>query len=558
MSSMNSLPSETPSTILSVVEHNATLMPDKAFLIMEGYAGGRLTFKALWDRATDQAVFFQRMGVGAGQTVALMLNDGPSLATAFVAAMRLGAIPFIMRTITHKRAEVALIVASEVTVDHLSVNLPGFNDLVVAVEAIPANEDAVAVELPPRYLLGPDTVAFLQHSSGTTGAKKGVVITHGMMLSFANSAAQALALHPSDVIASWLPLYHDMGLVGCLVLPMLIGATVVQIDPFDWVVEPGLLLELIERHKATVCWQPNFAFQHMLRSVSSSRSFNLSSMRLMIDCSEPCRPETLRRFRERFSRCGLRPTAIQVSYALAESVFTVTQTDENASPRVIEADMDAYVLGRIEPRLGTAPFTDFVSTGVPIPGCRVRIVDDGGGEMQDLMVGEIVVSSTFLFSGYFKSNLAEKSLTHGELHTGDYGFLEKGELFVCGRRDEMLIINGKNLFASDLEFSINQSCGIKAGRCVAIAPYDVRTGSRTLVIIAETEEMSLHAKEVLGHDVRKVILGEFGVAAHEVCLVEPGWLQKSTSGKVARGANEQKFNEWRSLAKSSFPATVGR
>ncbi len=541
-------------SLFETVQRHAERMPDKAFLILEAETGQHIiSFSTLVDQAYIFATALHRHGVRNGDTVALLFTMHPALAPAFLGAISGEALPFILPTMTVKqdpllfwqaqsatlrRADAKVILTDSATAALLAQYVPDLADRVVDISDISFDHPR---EIRAAPAVSRDANAFLQHSSGTTGAKKGVLLTHAMVLDFVAALASALDVAEDDIIASWLPLYHDMGLIGCLILPMLLGITTVHISPFDWVTRPVALFELIERHRATLCWQPNFAFQHMVRTAPRDRSWDLSSMRAFINCSESCKPDTNRLFLDRFGSCGLAPETLQVSYGMAENVFIATQTDITKPARAVIADLDAFDEGRIEPPVADAPSLAILSTGFPIPDTNIEIRDEQGAKLPDRRIGQITVNSPYMFAGYHKSDLAEKTLINGWYKTGDFGFMDGGEVFVCGRRDELLIINGRNIYAPDVEFSINKNTAVKPGRCVAIGPYNPRTGSQSLVVVAETEDASEDARQALAGAIKTLINAEFGLLAHDVWVTDIGWVAKTTSGKIARGANEARY-----------------
>ena len=547
-------------SILEAVERHAVQRPEKPFLIIEKAEGVSVTsFQELRDKARGFAAMFARSGLNKDDAIALVFTTHPAQAPAFVGAMMAGAIPFMLPTMTSKqdpalfwkaqaatleRVDARLILTDSHMASLLATNVPKLASRVLVVDAADPRGSAISSEAVDHSR---QDIAFLQHSSGTTGAKKGVVLTHGMVLDAVEALGTALGIGESDTIASWLPLYHDMGLIACLMLPMVLGLTTVHMDPLEWAMRPVALFEMIERHRATLCWQPNFAFQHLVRTVPRNQRSDLSSMRAFIDCSEPCKPETLQAFRERFASSALRPESVQVCYGMAENVFGVTQTRMNANPRVIDADLCALETGRVMPAREGSSSVAFVSNGPAIPQTTVRIVDENLNSLPDRVVGQIAITSPYLFASYHRSDLAAGKLVAGWYYTGDFGFIDDGELFICGRRDELLIINGRNVYAHDIEFSVNRGTTVKPGRCVAVAPYNPRTGSQSLVVIAETEEEDQAKRHTLAQAVRAVVLSEFGILTTDVCITDVGWLIKTTSGKIARGANESRYLDERRL-----------
>jgi acyl-CoA synthetase (AMP-forming)/AMP-acid ligase II len=284
---------------------------------------------------------------------------------------------------------------------------------------------------------------------------------------------------------------------------------------------------------------PNFAFHHLLRTTPRAGRWALGSVRALIDCSEPCKPQTLRAFIARFAACGLREGALAASYGMAENVFIATQTRPGTAPRSLRADRAAFAeTARIVAPEAGAPEVEFLSCGPPIPRTEIRVLDEAGVALRERAVGEIAVSSPYLFAGYHRAPLPEGRFADGWYRTGDLGFLDDGEIFVCGRTDDLLIVNGRNVYAHDVEFAINARTPVRPGRCVAIAPESARTGSRVLVVIAESDAGDPAA---LAEAIRAVVEAEFGFPPGEVRIEAPGWMVKTTSGKVSRGANLAKY-----------------
>ena len=542
-----------PATIPGVVARHAATTPDKPFLILEreGRPAVTLSYAALLARAQSYAAAYQQSGLSPGAMVVIMLVSHHDLAPAFLGAMLAGVVPSIFPPPTPKqdpalfwrmqadvfaRIGIAALVTDAPTARDVAAQLPDFDAAVIDVDATPDREWG------GRAAPAPDGIAFLQHSSGTTGTKKGVILTHAAVLDFVDSLGAAVGIGHGEIIASWLPLYHDMGLIGCLVLPMVQGVTVVQMDPFEWVARPAMLLQMIQRHRASLCWMPNFAFHHIMRTVPDPALHDLSSMRAFIDCSEPCKPDTLAMFAERFGVAGLRPTALQVSYGMAENVFIATQTDMSSRPPTIVADMHGYsVDGAIRPPEPGSATIAFVSVGAAIPRTELRIIDDAGSVLPENRVGQVAVRSPYLFTGYHGRPFPSDVLVDGWYLSGDLGFMAGGQLYIAGRKDDLLIVNGRNVYAHDVEYAINQATSVKPGRCVAIGPFNPRLGSQSLVVIAETASEDGDARKALGRTIRTLIQAGFGVAPFDVQVAAPGWLLKTTSGKISRGANTNKY-----------------
>ena len=385
-----------------------------------------------------------------------------------------------------------------------------------------------------------DAMALLQHSSGTTGLKKGVALTYDAILAQIESYATALRLGADDVVVSWLPLYHDMGLIACLVAPAFAGTTIVQIDTFAWLARPTLLFEAIMAYRGTLVWLPNFAFEHLTR-VAGRRAaeFDLSRVRAFIDCSEPCRAASFDRFLAAFAAAGIRPDQLQCCYAMAETVFAVTQTELGTAPRRLRVDASRLGFGdRLV--LAEQDGTELLESGMPVAGVDATIYDRERRPLGEGVVGEIGIRAPFLFAGY-RGDAARSAtrLADGTYFSGDLGLLRHGHLYVLGRADDAIVVNGRNLYAHEIEAVLGGIDGLKPGRSFAVGHFDERIGSETLVLICERS--SNDADDDMVARIAETIVSVFEVTPRHVRLVPEGWLVKTTSGKISRHENLARF-----------------
>jgi acyl-CoA synthetase (AMP-forming)/AMP-acid ligase II len=392
----------------------------------------------------------------------------------------------------------------------------------------------------------PDDIALLQHSSGTTGLQKGVALSHRAVLSQLDAYSEAIRLDPSsDVIVSWLPLYHDMGLIACFILPILLGVPLVLMSPFDWVRAPYRLMEAVSKHHGTLSWLPNFAYNFCAQMIRPRHmeGVDLSSWRAVINCSEPVRAASHAIFYEKFQPYGLRPQALQTCYAMAENVFAVTQSPVGAQPVTAVVDSTAFISDRVVRAISDGgPGMTLMSSGRPLKNTALRVVDGSGEELGDGVVGEIAIRSDSMLSGYYnRPDATGKALINGWYLTGDYGFVLDGEVFVAGRKKDLIIVGGKNIYPQDLEALAGEVAGVHAGRVVAFGVFDERIGTEEVVIIAEADSRSAEERERLADEVRRYVTVNSAVALRRVEIVGPRWILKTSSGKVARGANREKF-----------------
>ncbi|HEY6005411.1 MAG TPA: AMP-binding protein, partial [Anaeromyxobacter sp.] len=383
----------------------------------------------------------------------------------------------------------------------------------------------------------------LQHSSGTTGLQKAVVLSHRAVLGHAADYAAAIDLDEADRIASWLPLYHDMGLIAAFHVPLAFSVPVVTLDPFEWVTAPVLLLDAISRERATLSWLPNFAYNLLADRVHEEdlQGVRLESVRMLVNCSEPVRADSHARMLVRYRPYGLRNEALGACYAMAETTFAVTQTVPGEKARTIVVDRDALSIGTVVPPAALERGRPCVSSGAPIPGCTIRVVSEEGAELEDGRVGELVVASRSLFDGY--RNLPEETaavLSGGRYRTGDLGFRLEDDVFVVGRKKDLLIVAGKNLYPEDVEDAVGSVPGVLRGRVVALGVTDEALGTEQVWVVAESEFHGTAREDELRSEIKLAGM-EIDVTIARVFVAPPRWLIKSSAGKPSRKANRERL-----------------
>lgn len=391
----------------------------------------------------------------------------------------------------------------------------------------------------------------LQHSSGTTGLQKPVLLSQRAVLDHVDNYALSINLTENDKIVSWLPLYHDMGLIAAFHLPLAFGITSVQVDPFEWVLAPSLQFEALNAEKATVCWLPNFAYNFMADRIEEDEmeSVSLESLRLVINCSEPVRNESHKKFSAAFEKYGFNPLGLSASYAMAETTFAATQTEPGKPITTIEVDRESLAQGVVTPPIPGKTSRICVSSGKVIKGCEVRIVDEKGNELPEHGVGEIIITSVSMFDGY--RNYPEKTaevLKDGWYYSGDYGFKQNDELFVIGRKKDIIIVAGKNIYPEDVEDAIGVVSDIIPGRVIAFGEDNVELGTEEISVVAETPLTDEKEKKRLIQRVKEKGTSVDLTITH-VYLVPPRWLIKSSAGKPSRKANKERIAEMKELNK---------
>jgi len=553
--------------------------PDRAalYMLFARQPDQPVTTRELLHGAAGYAQALAAAGIQPGEVVILILQHGEALLQAFLGAVLHGAVPSIMPFLTEKLSPEqyrrSLSALFEITAPAAVVTYPEFvGEVRQAMAGIdhPAGTDhpagvASATGSPVRQVIvsadvapasaidfqalgglsrQPEDIVLLQHSSGTTGLQKGVALSHAAVFNQLTSYAAALQLTDADVVVSWLPLYHDMGLIAGFLLPVLEGIPLVLMSPFDWVRAPYRLMQAVSKYRGTLSWLPNFAYNFCAQKTRDRdlQGVDLSCWRAISNCSEPMAWRSHQMFLERFRPFGLRPEALTTCYAMAENVFAVTQGGVGGPVTVDEVDQRSYLVDRVaRPALVGQPAIKMLSCGRPIANTQVRVLDDKHGELPERQVGEIALLSDCMLNEYYRRpDATAKAFHKGWYLTGDLGYMADREVYVTGRKKDLIIVGGKNIYPQDLESLASEIEGIHPGRVAAFGVYNEEAGTEDVVIVAEVEDENAD-REKLADEVRQRVTRGSDIALRSVRLVERGWLLKTSSGKVARSANREKY-----------------
>src|SRR5258706_647626 len=520
-----------------------------------------ITVDQLLRGASSYANALAQVGIQPGEVVVLILQHGEALLYAFWGAILHGAIPSIMPFLTEKlsperyRADLSALIS--VTQPVAIITYPEFeaearsalNSGDSVREVLVTNQIEVQSEIKFDLLLGfqrkPEDIVLLQHSSGTTGLQKGVALSHQAVFNQLNAYVKSLALNESDVIVSWLPLYHDMGLIAGFLMPILSCVHLVLMSPFDWVRAPYKLMQSVSKYRGTLSWLPNFAYNFCAQKIRDRylEGVDLSPWRAVINCSEPVRWESHQAFHEKFKSYGLKLESLQTSYAMAENVFGVTQSLLRNVPTVVEIDREAFMVERVaKSPVDGHPAMKMMSSGHPLENVKVKVLDENKNEVAERVIGEVALQSDCMLTGYYhRDDLTQKAFADGWYLTGDYGFVADGEVFVSGRKKDMIIVGGKNVYPQDLESLTYEVPGVHAGRSVAVGMFDEEQGTEDVVIIAEVDSDDPDEQQKVADAIRLHVTKNSAIALRYVKAVDPNWILKTSSGKTARSANKEKF-----------------
>ena len=588
-------------TLLEAVDFHARRHGGRVHVELYGSEGepARITFAALVDRAEHIAAGLANRGLSPGQSAALMLPTGLDYLATFLAVQMAGAIPVpiypparLSQLEDHVRRHAGILANARTRTLVTFAPALGVSKLLTAqVPGLDSVVDVAGLDRDGRFrerpALDESSTAFLQYTSGSTGSPKGVVLSHGDVIASLKAMAVALGATPRDVFVSWLPLYHDMGLIGAWMGSLYYGFPLVLMSPLDFLARPARWLEAIHRHRGTLSGGPNFAYELCVRRIGpeEAEGLDLSSWRLAFNGAEPVSPDTMDRFTAKFTPYGLPPKAMTPVYGLAEATLGVAFTPIGRGPRIDVVDAEAMARrSRAAPLVGAMPVDGtpaggtsaggpsvdgphaegppagsppapeslaggspghalrYVSCGPPIPGFEVRIVDGRGTELEERAEGSVEFRGPSTTSGYFRNPAATRALFDGEwLRSGDRGYVAGGELYVTGRDKDLIVRAGRNLYPYDLEAAVGEVDGVRKG-CVAVfASPDPAAGTERLVVVAETRENDAGRRRAIEEAIVRVAAAELGAAPDEIVLAPPHSVLKTSSGKIRRVAVRELF-----------------
>jgi fatty-acyl-CoA synthase len=560
---VTSLRAEAVSIVPELVLRHASDDDGSEFLrlVFPGDADVVLSYRELVAEASSWAQFYDEAGLAPGDRIVVALPHSVDLYAAYVGAILGAFVPAMFAFPSPKFSEAEYFRTLDalcanagarmfVTYDQLSVRLKARGLHAAGCQVRNPSDRRGPSASQPRHSppVDPDAPAFLQYSSGTTGIKKGVAVSHRALLWQLDAYGAAIDLGPDDRVISWLPLYHDMGLIACFFLPLLKKVPVVAMSPFDWVREPALWLQAVTDHRGSLSWLPNFAYSFLAANISGEQlgDQDLATLRGVVNCSEPLLTASHERFLERFAPVGMSADRLAASYALAENTFAVTSGGFGRALMVDSVDRSSFdAFGCAEPiPAGTPGARELVSSGRPLDGVDIEIVDDGGNDVPERTVGEIVVSSPSLMTGYYGNPEATKlALRDGRYRTGDLGYLAGRELFVTGRKGDLIIVGGRNIYPQDIESIVHEVDGVVAGRAVAFGVPRPELGTEGLVVLAETTAEDAEQRDRIGLDVRETVATHADLAPLDVRILPHRTLVKSSAGKPARSENKRRYLE---------------
>ena len=548
-------------TLNDVLHWHATHHPRRDYALIHDDSDDppvRLSMRDLHDGAERMAGALQALGIGPGDTVALMLPTGVDYFLSFFGCLLAGAvaIPLYPPTRPSQLEEhlqrhgrildnagcrcLITVPAARRLGQWFSIRVDSLTRVVV-----PADLRNSHAPYRPPTVTG-EHLAFLQYTSGSTGDPKGVMLSHANLLANIRAAGRRVGACSTDVFVSWLPLYHDMGLIGSALFTLYHGIPAVVLSPLTFLRRPLSWLEAVDRHRGTFSAAPNFAFERCLRDIdaATARRLDLSRWRYLLNGAEPVNPDTMRRFAGFFGVCGLRPEALSPSYGLAENTVALALPPAGRGLRVETVDRALFRregIARAVAGEGSEVLT-LVGCGHAIAGHQIRVVDATGQPLPDRHEGELEFRGPSATAGYYRREDATRVLRHGQWwRTGDRGLLMDGEVFITGRIKDLMIRHGRNLYPYELERAVGQLTGIRRG-CVAVFASQ-RQDAEVLVLAAETRERDPVRRRALEAQIQSLASDWLEGPLDEVALVAPHTVLKTSSGKIRRAAMAELYRQ---------------
>ena len=549
-------PPQTLATLTGLLDWHADRHGDRVHitLYVEGERTEEITYRMLQAEAQALAAGLLAHGAVIGDRVAVMLPTGREFLTAFYGALYAGCVPVPLyppvrpsQIEDHMRRIAGIVANAETVILVTDARARPLGHLLRA-QCVSLRGVTTVAELsrhgaaPILPKIRPQDIAFLQYTSGSTGNPKGVVLTHANLMANLKAMEQASGVTAQDIFVSWLPLYHDMGLIGACMGSLYIGFRLVLMSPLAFLARPAVWLWRIHLHRGTVSAAPNFAYELCANKLDARDldGLDLSCWRLAYNGAEPVSASTIERFGSRLLPYGFKPEGMTPVYGLAESSVGLAFPPLHRGPRIDRVDR------RVLSRLGIArPAMDddahvqrIVSCGRALSGHALRIADANGLALPERTQGRVQFQGPSSTSGYFRNPEATQRLMEGEwLNTGDLGYLAEGELFLTGREKDVIIRGGHNIHPQELEEAVNQLPGVRRGGVTVFPATDPGTGTERLVVLAEIrEEADLKTRGRIEAEINRLAMDLIGMPVDDIVLAPPRTVLKTSSGKIRRAA----------------------
>lgn len=549
-------------SVIEALEYWSAKYPTREYCRVMDESGKEqpITFKDLHEESKKYATWLKSQGLSKGERVVLALPNERSFLTSFLGTLMAGgvAVPvavghrllsgldrtaeLIGHVLRDSAAKYTVTTESHAAVCEEALKRSQQGGVISIVEKMPKN---IQFSQDPLTVFSED-IAFIQYTSGSTSLPKGVVILHKQLIAQIQSIITGLKSNAKDVVVSWLPLFHDMGLIGAFLHSLYVGMKLILMSPERFLFDPKQWLLAISKYRATMSSGPNSAFGMCSARVRPEdlTGLDLSSWRVAFSGAEPISIQTIDQFKSQFSQCGFNPQAFVAGYGMAENCLAITFQKPGVGLKydcISRAEFETNKKA-VHAKPEDSNIIYFVSCGKPVLNNEVMIVDEVGKILGEREVGEVIVRGPSVMQGYFKKELeTRKTIRNQWLFTGDLGYLANEELYITGRKKDMIIKGGKNYCPHDIELSVQKVEGVRGGATIAIGIYDEKTATEKMIILAEIKPKFFRDQTKIIANIKKEVTRDIGVTPDEVHIYPRGVFQRTTSGKIQRAKHKQLF-----------------
>ncbi|MBL6954591.1 MAG: AMP-binding protein [Alphaproteobacteria bacterium] len=546
-------------TLVDALQWHVKAHPDRPHirLYSDHDDGEIITYGDLWAEAERTAAGLLDLALGHGEAVIIMLATGRDYFSSFIGVLLAGGVPVPIyppgrpsQIEEHLRRHMAIVDNCRATIMITMPEATRFAGLLRGLAAslrhVVTSEALISAPLPIPQLPQPQSndIAFLQYTSGSTGMPKGVILTHANLLANIRAMGEVLKVSSEDIFVSWLPLYHDMGLIGAWLGSLYYSAHLVIMSPLAFIARPQRWFQAIHRYRGTLSAAPNFAFELCLKRLKDEdlAGIDLSSWRVAANGAEAVYPVTLEEFIRRFEKFGFKPETMMPVYGLAENTVGLAFPPLGRGPRIDRIQRDRLMSS------GDAVPADeadehalrFVGCGHPLPRHQIRIIDNADRELPDRQQGHLQFKGPSATSGYLRAQDKTEAMFHGDwLDSEDLAYIAEGEIFITGRSKDIIIHAGRNLYPEEIETEVGKVAGVREGRVAVFGSHDPGSGTERLVVLAETREKEAERRTTLGQDINTIVTDLTGAPADDVVLAPPNTVLKTSSGKIRRAASRK-------------------
>jgi 1-acyl-sn-glycerol-3-phosphate acyltransferase len=551
-------------TFASVLDWHVQTHSERPHIQLYGPGGAveQMTYAGLRKGAETIAGGLAALGLPPGGTVAIMLPTSLDYFYCFMGVLMAGCIPVplypparLTQIEDHLKRHVDILNNAQV---QFLITIPEARSIAILLRSRVASLKKV-MDVAQLSTAGPIRsrpeakgidIAFLQYTSGSTGTPKGVVLTHDNLLANIRAMARTFNVSSSDTFVSWLPLYHDMGLIGAWLASLYCAMPLILMSPLAFLSRPSRWLWAVHNHRGTISAGPNFAYEYCLAKIDDAElhGLDLSCWRMAVNGAEQVSPATIERFQQRFGPFKFRAEAMTPSYGLAETSLGLSFPGLDQAPKIDCIRRDLFTrTRRAEPVAGDDPQAlRFVSCGCPLAGHQVQIVDAAGREVADREEGRLLFKGPSCTSGYYRNPEATAALFHGQwLDSGDLAYIAGGEIYLTGRSKDIIIRAGRNIYPSELEEAVGGIEGLRKGCIAVFGSTDRESGTEQLVVLAETRERDPEVLNILRRKVSAVVVDMLGAPPDDVVLAPPHRVLKTSSGKIRRTASRELYESGR-------------